>query len=811
MTIDDLSLPAAQRGVAYNFDITTRLSGGTPGYTFALTSGPLPTSLSLSTAGVVSGLSCDNTNGSFPFTVTITDGNGSIGTFDLSINMTAGPGGACSLSVNPASINDTTTVGTSYSSTTITPSGTGPYTYSLTSGALPAGVTLSNGGATAQFTGTPTAVGTFDFTYDVTDTATGLVTTLTGTIKVDPATIAIGPASLPNGTNGAAYSQGLVPSGGTGPYTCSVTSGTLPDGLSLTDNTISGTPTAAGSYDFTVTCTDRYGSSAQKRYTLVIDPGQVLTLNPASLPNGTNGSAYSQTLSASGGTGSGYTFSLTTGSLPPGLVLTPGTGVVSGTPTTPGSYSFTARVVDSAGNYQTRNYTIVIAPGALLNLGPQSLESPMQGINYASTVVATGGSGTGYVYSLDSGSLPSGLTLNPSTGVISGKTLASGTYTFTVRAVDSQGNYGTRTYVFTIRERPDPTLDPEVRGIVASQLSTTSRFAQGQLNNTMRHMESLHSGLRCGANNDLRVTDTTGANVGNQTAPVSANDKASAKAKPVAVVCDDEAPKIAAWSAGSIDRATDDIHHFNADAVTFGFDVQVGPKVIAGAAFGYGWNKSNIGTHGSRTSDSAKSALGYASITPAKSVFLDLAVGGTWVDLGGRRYVTSDSSFAGFTRKGNVTFGSAALSVEKPMGAILVAGSVRYDYMKASLDGFGEVSASPYALTYNAAKQTTQNLTAGLRMETNLSYDWGRLKPMLRADLRHHVSGNYDQVMAYSDLLTRTYTLRHATSKQNNLSLVGGITANIDGTELTAEYGTSSTAEDGLTGGEVRIMVRLPF
>lgn len=85
MTISDLSLPQAQRGVQYSFDINTRLSGGTGPYTFTLTpsSGPLPDLFSLSSSGVVSGVNCTSTNGNYPFQIAITDGGGNVGTFDL--------------------------------------------------------------------------------------------------------------------------------------------------------------------------------------------------------------------------------------------------------------------------------------------------------------------------------------------------------------------------------------------------------------------------------------------------------------------------------------------------------------------------------------------------------------------------------------------------------------------------------------------------------------------------------------------------------------------------------------------------------
>lgn len=179
--------------------------------------------------------------------------------------------------------------------------------------------------------------------------------------------ITLSPSPIPSGTVSVAYSQTLTASGGTGPYVFGITLGTLPAGLTLAPaGLLSGTPTVAASSTFTVRGTDSLGCFAEMVSTVVISPPlppgcPVITLTPATTPNGFVGQAYSQTLTASGGTAP-YTFAVVGGALPAGLVLstTGGLGLIAGTPTTNGSSSFTIRATDANGCPADQAYAIVI-------------------------------------------------------------------------------------------------------------------------------------------------------------------------------------------------------------------------------------------------------------------------------------------------------------------------------------------------------------------------------------------------------------------------------------------------------------------
>src|SRR5262249_33495529 len=147
-------------------------------------------------------------------------------------------------------------------------------------------------------------------------------------------------AALPDGQVGTEYNQPITAAGPPGPYTFTVTAGTLPSGLTLGgDGALAGTPTAAGVFDFTVTATNATSESGNLAYTLTVIPPVVI--DPDTLPAGVVGIAYSQTLSASGPPGP-YTFTLIGGTIPGGLTLSDA-GVLSGTPTAAGNSAFTVK------------------------------------------------------------------------------------------------------------------------------------------------------------------------------------------------------------------------------------------------------------------------------------------------------------------------------------------------------------------------------------------------------------------------------------------------------------------------------------
>ena len=246
-------------------------------------------------------------------------------------------------------------VGVLYSQSITANGGTGPYTFAVTAGTLPSGLTFSPGGLVS---GVPTTVGTANFTVTATDAAGGTLSA-PYSITINAALASINPPALPDGDVGVSYHQTITASGGTAPYTFAVTSGTLPPGLTLaTGGLISGAPTTVGTSDFTVTGTDAAGGTISSPYSITVNAA-LSSLNPAALPGGDVGVAYSQTITASGGTAA-YTFALTAGTLPSGLTLSAG-GVISGTPTTVGTSHFTVTATDAAGGTLSAPYSITIS------------------------------------------------------------------------------------------------------------------------------------------------------------------------------------------------------------------------------------------------------------------------------------------------------------------------------------------------------------------------------------------------------------------------------------------------------------------
>jgi hypothetical protein len=259
--------------------------------------------------------------------------------------------------------------------------------------------------------------------------------------------------SLPNGSNGVAYNQTIITTGGVAPITYSVGSGSIPAGLKLNSvGTIIGTPSSSGTSTFTINATD-FGTPpstvASPSYTVTINPPPALSITSTAMANGIVGTAYSSAIASSGGVPP-LTWSVPPGTLPAGLELNTSSGLISGTPTTPGVTTFFPTVTDSALPPQhassAKGVTISVITVAQLQAVTPPLPSGDVAVGYNANLVATGGVPP-YTWSMTSGQLPSGLKLDPTTGIISGTPILATTpptpTNFTVQVEDSNSTKST--------------------------------------------------------------------------------------------------------------------------------------------------------------------------------------------------------------------------------------------------------------------------------------------------------------------------------------------------------------------------------
>jgi hypothetical protein len=204
-----------------------------------------------------------------------------------------------------------------------------------------------------------------------------------------------------------------------------------------------------------------------------------LVVTTTSLPSDIVGTAYSQTLAASGGTRP-YSWSVPPSSLPPGLSLS-ASGVINGTPTTAGTFNFTVTVTDSSSPAQTTiaplsiQITVALPPVSIITalLGPGTV-----GTAYSQTLTATGGKPT-YAWSISSGTLPPGLSLNASTGAITGAPIKAGTFNFTVTVTDSSSPAQTATAPLSIQVTAATGPPPITIPTITEAVHTTDSLGSG--------------------------------------------------------------------------------------------------------------------------------------------------------------------------------------------------------------------------------------------------------------------------------------------------------------------------------------------
>ena len=268
--------------------------------------------------------------------------------------------------------------------------GTAPYTWSVSSGRLPSGLTLDP--ASGKIAGTPGVSGTSTFSVTVTDHG-NLVQNITKTFLMSTiARLAITTSVLATPVRGFAYTAALQDTGGVAPYTWSISSGSLPAGLSLNPATgvISGTPTGTDPSNFVTTVTDSGNPQQSAAQAWALSLINQLSVPSTALSAGTSGIAYAAKMQVLGGVPA-YTWSLVSGTLPNGLTMAGTTGVISGTPTVPGTFSFAARVVDNGSPTQAitlrTSIKINAAPAAIpatISVGTTWYVRPDGGTRYSS-------------------------------------------------------------------------------------------------------------------------------------------------------------------------------------------------------------------------------------------------------------------------------------------------------------------------------------------------------------------------------------------------------------------------------------------
>ena len=359
-----------------------------------------------------------------------------------------------SIAISTISLADAT-VGQSYSQTLTATGGTAPYTWSIISGTLPPGLSLD--GPSGTISGKPKQFGTYPLIFQVTDSsATPETATVSLTMTVSSG-LTVTPVTLPQGVLGTAYSQTLSVTNGLAPYTLTIPANTLPAGLSFNaaTATISGTPTKLGTSTFTVTVTDAENPQATttQSCTLTI-VSSLLTFTAAVLPKAGVSQAFSQQFAATGGV-TPYIWSVSSGTLPQGLQLS-STGVLSGTPVQNGAGSpFTIQVTDTETPAQTATATFTLPVANTLTITTTTLPTATMGVPYSAPVNATGGLPP-YTWTAGANLPTLGLSINPSTGVISGIPVVSETYTGGVGVTDSEGNPATVTGSVTITIQTPP-------------------------------------------------------------------------------------------------------------------------------------------------------------------------------------------------------------------------------------------------------------------------------------------------------------------------------------------------------------------
>lgn len=875
IAITPATLPNGQIEAAYSQALSA--SGGVAPYRYVVTAGALPTGLTLSSAGVISGT--PTVSGSFNLSITATDASGGAGPYagtQAYILVIAAP--------NPAvagSATATVAYGSTNNAITAVLSGGTADSVAVASG--PAHGSVSVNGQGFVYTPVSNYVGADSFTYTATNAGgVSAPATVSITVTAPPPPAVTPPAPV------------VVPPSAAGP--------SAPISIDL------GARTQGVTDGYRITVDARFGSG-------------VITSSGATTRSQSVGSG------AAGPQAAAETFA---------LLYTPaanfiGTDTVTvvafgpGGDSAPATFTFhvAGKAPDLSGSVASSG-TLTVSPTATLVGGPfQALRitrqpafgaASVQGLNIVFTPgVANGGSTSlDYVIDLPFGSsaagrldltvgqVPASQTLiadtlqgrpvtvrisNAAGGPFTGAAVASvspttagsaaisgtgGTYDLTSTP---QGDYSgqaairftltnasgtsTGTLTVTVAARPDPSLDPDVRGVASGHITAARRFSDTQVDNFQRRLEGLRNGangsqnglslnfgsggqddrdprvalrrqlgqdqrLDPGALGDDRDRDMLGLKFGSdrrapaETTASQAGQAGQLNAAPVGQGAPEGVRSVGVWTSGSVDWGRQDAQglrdsRFTTQGVTAGLDVRLNDRLIVGGGLGYGEEKTRIGDNGSTSRGKATTGALYASWRPADGWFVDGVVGQSRLDFDSRRWVVGllgqANGYADGDRSGDIRFASATVGRTVRRQGLAADLYVRMEGRDIALDGFTETSGGLSALTWDALDQSGLSVNLGASWRWSLeSHRFGALRPTARLEWSHELEDIETQGVRYADWASSpTYLVPLDGWSRDALNLdLGAEWSLSDRLMLSLGYrgmlGDASTSHGGLIG-----------
>jgi outer membrane autotransporter protein len=793
------TLPIATGEVPYSYTFTA--IGGAAPYTFTLPSGGLPNGLTMNN-GVVSGTPL--VAGTFTIAVRVADAANQTDTqnFQLTVD-------APTVTITPSSL-PAGTAGQAYSQNLSAAGGVAPYTYAVTSGALPDGLALAPAGT---LSGTPTKPQSFTFTVTATDQH--------GFQAVQNYTQAIGepaPVTVNDTSRVVANGSVTIPvtDGDSGPITSLTITQQPAHGSAIVDGlNIVYTPAHDyfGSDTLKYTATGPGGTSAPATVTITVAAGAVPV---AQAQAATVLAGKSITIHAAAGAVNGpITAVVLVGKPASGTAVVQGTDIVyTANADASGTVGIDFTLSNAFGISQPAHVTVTVnARPVAPNLTASAIAGTTVQVDLTKT--AHGGPFTAAKV----------LSVSPANaGSATVAATADGGYTMSFTAAPTFGGMAQISYTLanafatsepgtvsvSVTPRSDPSKDAEVLGVLDAQADATRRMATGQIGNFQRRLESLHGGgVVGGFSNGITMASASGMRRSENTLAglrgsmddrnnryLVAPDAQPAPAASPSTGTGGAPGDLAFWTGGAVNfgkmqtGTSDNGIDFTTSGVSFGADKQVASKLTLGVGVGYGHDASDIGQHSSRSSVDSYNVAVYGSYQPTRSTYVDAVIGYQWLQFDARRYVTDNGNTVHGDRDGKQLFGSFSVGYQHQTEDMTLTPYGRLDIARATLDGYTEKGDAIFSLDYQGQTVKTSTATLGMLAQWSAKRDYGTWAPQLRAEFGHDMQGSSQATMRYADLVNGPLYHATLTGQSRNHTMLGAGLAlqTLKGWLLRVEY-----------------------